>query len=150
MTLMAGRIFIIFEMLYYTYQMDFSDRYLEKFGFLYYIGITLVLSISLFLIFKGRDFIFLTGTDYTGHGVELFCSCTFLAVIVAILLTWAIGKASEQPLWLPLLAGIVIAGLCAFGVNGGQAVEDAFQRMFGISLKKANALNMSDLEVKKR
>ena len=35
-------------------------------------------------------------------------------------------------------------------VNGGQAVEDAFQRMFGISLKKANALNMSDLEVKKR
>ena len=35
-------------------------------------------------------------------------------------------------------------------VNGGQAVEDAFQRMFGISLKKANALNMSDLDVKKQ
>ena len=35
-------------------------------------------------------------------------------------------------------------------VNGGQAVEDAFMRMFGISLKKANALNMSDLEVKKQ
>ena len=28
-------------------------------------------------------------------------------------------------------------------VNGGQAVEDAFMRVFGISLKKANALNMS-------
>lgn len=35
-------------------------------------------------------------------------------------------------------------------VNGGQAVEDAFMRVFGISLKKANALNMSDLEVKKQ
>ncbi len=35
-------------------------------------------------------------------------------------------------------------------INGGQAVEDAFQRMFGISLKKANALNMSDLEVTKK
>ncbi len=35
-------------------------------------------------------------------------------------------------------------------VNGGQAVEDAFQRMFGISLKKANALNMSDLIVTKQ
>ena len=35
-------------------------------------------------------------------------------------------------------------------VNGGQAVEDAFMRMFGISLKKANALNMSDLDVKKQ
>lgn len=35
-------------------------------------------------------------------------------------------------------------------VKGGQAVEDAFMRMFGISLKKANALNMSDLEVKKQ
>lgn len=34
-------------------------------------------------------------------------------------------------------------------VNGGQAVEDAFMRMFGISLKKANALNMSDLDVRK-
>ena len=31
--------------------------------------------------------------------------------------------------------------------NGGQAVEDAFMRVFGISLKKANCLNMSDLEV---
>ena len=35
-------------------------------------------------------------------------------------------------------------------VNGGQAVEDAFMRIFGISLRKANALNMSDLEVIKR
>lgn len=35
-------------------------------------------------------------------------------------------------------------------VNGGQAVEDAFMRVFGISLKKANALNMSDLEIKKQ
>ena len=35
-------------------------------------------------------------------------------------------------------------------VNGGQAVEDAFMRVFGISLKKANALNMSGLEVKKQ
>ena len=35
-------------------------------------------------------------------------------------------------------------------VNGGQAVEDAFQRLFGISLKKANALNLSDLEVHKK
>ena len=33
-------------------------------------------------------------------------------------------------------------------VNGGQAVEDAFMRVFGISLKKANALNMSDLDVR--
>ena len=35
-------------------------------------------------------------------------------------------------------------------VNGGQAVEDAFMRVFGISLKKANALNMSDLEINKQ
>lgn len=35
-------------------------------------------------------------------------------------------------------------------VNGGQAVEDAFMRVFGISLKKANALNMSDLGVNKQ
>lgn len=35
-------------------------------------------------------------------------------------------------------------------INGGLAVEDAFMRVFGISLKKANALNMSDLEVKKQ
>ena len=34
-------------------------------------------------------------------------------------------------------------------VNGGQAVEDAFMRVFGISLRKANALNMSDLVVKR-
>ena len=34
-------------------------------------------------------------------------------------------------------------------VNGGQAVEDAFMRVFGISLKKANALNLSDLVVNK-
>ena len=32
-------------------------------------------------------------------------------------------------------------------VNGGQAVEDAFMRVFGISLKQANALNLSELEV---
>lgn len=34
-------------------------------------------------------------------------------------------------------------------VNRGQEVEDAFMRMFGISLRKANALNMSDLDVRK-
>ena len=34
-------------------------------------------------------------------------------------------------------------------VNRGQEVEDAFMRMYGISLRKANALNMSDLDVKK-
>lgn len=34
-------------------------------------------------------------------------------------------------------------------VNRGQEVEDAFMRMFGISLRKANALNMSDLDVYK-
>ena len=34
-------------------------------------------------------------------------------------------------------------------VNRGQEVEDAFLRMYGISLRKANALNMSDLDVKK-
>ena len=33
--------------------------------------------------------------------------------------------------------------------NRGQEVEDAFMRLFGISLRKANALNMSDLDVKK-
>lgn len=35
-------------------------------------------------------------------------------------------------------------------VNNGQAVEDAFMRVFGISLRKANALNMSELEVVKQ
>ena len=35
-------------------------------------------------------------------------------------------------------------------VNNGQVVEDAFMRVFGISLRKANALNMSDLEVVKQ
>ncbi|MBO7561688.1 MAG: hypothetical protein J6T04_02230 [Bacteroidales bacterium] len=34
-------------------------------------------------------------------------------------------------------------------VNRGQEVEDAFMRLYGISLRKANALNMSDLIVKK-
>lgn len=34
-------------------------------------------------------------------------------------------------------------------VNRGQEVEDAFMRMFGISLRRANALNMSDLDVRK-
>ena len=34
--------------------------------------------------------------------------------------------------------------------NRGQEVEDAFMRLFGISLRKANALNMSDLDVKKK
>ncbi len=34
-------------------------------------------------------------------------------------------------------------------VNGGKEVEDAFLRVYGISLRKANALNMSDLDVKK-
>lgn len=34
-------------------------------------------------------------------------------------------------------------------VNRGQEVEDAFMRMYGISLRKANALNMSDLDVRK-
>ena len=34
-------------------------------------------------------------------------------------------------------------------VNRGQEVEDAFMRMFGISLRRANALNMSDLDIRK-
>jgi len=34
-------------------------------------------------------------------------------------------------------------------VNNWQYVEDAFMRVFGISLRKANCLNMSCLEVTK-
>ena len=34
-------------------------------------------------------------------------------------------------------------------VNNWQYVEDAFMRIFGISLRKANCLNLSDLEVTK-
>ena len=104
---------------------------MEVLGVLYYIGIAVVLSIALCQMFKGRDVVCWTGTDDTGHGVALFCSCTFLAVIVAILLTWAIGKASEQPLWLPLLAGIVIAGLCAFGVPALLPHPIFFELLFG-------------------
>ena len=32
-------------------------------------------------------------------------------------------------------------------VNNWQYVEDAFMRIFGISLRKANCLNTSDLEI---
>ena len=34
-------------------------------------------------------------------------------------------------------------------VNKWQYVEDAFMRIFGISLRKANCLNVSDLEITK-
>ena len=34
-------------------------------------------------------------------------------------------------------------------VNNWQYVEDAFMRIFGISLRKANCLNTSDLEITK-
>lgn len=34
-------------------------------------------------------------------------------------------------------------------VNNWQYVEDAFMRVFGISLRKANCLNISDLEITK-
>ena len=34
-------------------------------------------------------------------------------------------------------------------VNNWQYVEDAFMRIFGISLRKANFLNISDLEITK-
>ncbi|WP_297273063.1 DUF6140 family protein [uncultured Bacteroides sp.] len=33
--------------------------------------------------------------------------------------------------------------------NGGQVVADAFYRIYGIDIKKAGALNMSDLDVQK-
>ena len=33
--------------------------------------------------------------------------------------------------------------------NGGQAVADAFMRIYGIDIKKAGALNMSYLNVEK-
>ena len=33
--------------------------------------------------------------------------------------------------------------------NGGQAVADAFMRIYGIDIKKAGALNMSYLSVEK-
>ena len=36
-----------------------------------------------------------------------------------------------------------------FQVNNWQYVEDAFLRIFGISLRKANCLNVSDLEITK-
>lgn len=32
--------------------------------------------------------------------------------------------------------------------NGGQVVVDAFYRIYGVDIKKAGALNMSDLDVK--
>ena len=38
---------------------------------------------------------------------------------------------------------------CSNGVNNWQYVEDAFQRGFGISLRKANHLNVNDLEITK-
>ncbi len=34
-------------------------------------------------------------------------------------------------------------------VNGGQAVADAFMRMYGIDIKRAGALNMAYLEVER-
>ena len=33
--------------------------------------------------------------------------------------------------------------------NGGQVVADAFYRIYGVDIKKAGALNMSDLEVER-
>ena len=33
--------------------------------------------------------------------------------------------------------------------NGGQSVIDAFMRIYGIDIKKAGCLNMSDLEVER-
>ena len=34
-------------------------------------------------------------------------------------------------------------------VNGGQAVADAFMRIYGIDIKKASALNMTYLDVER-
>ena len=34
-------------------------------------------------------------------------------------------------------------------VNGGQAVADAFMRIYGIDIKKAGALNMTYLDVER-
>lgn len=34
-------------------------------------------------------------------------------------------------------------------VNNWQYVEDAFMRIFGVSLRKANCLNLSDLDITK-
>jgi hypothetical protein len=34
-------------------------------------------------------------------------------------------------------------------INNWQYVEEAFQRVYGISMRKANALNSSDLEIEK-
>ncbi len=47
---------------------------------------------------------------------------------------------------------VQIASICSNPVttNGGIEAENAFMRVYGISLKKANALNMSDLEVIKQ
>ena len=36
-----------------------------------------------------------------------------------------------------------------YSMNNWQYVEDAFLRVFGISMRKANALNLGDLEVTK-
>lgn len=33
--------------------------------------------------------------------------------------------------------------------NGGQLVADAFYRVYGVDIKRAGALNMADLDVKK-
>ncbi|MBD3592306.1 DUF6140 family protein [Bacteroides sp. GM023] len=33
--------------------------------------------------------------------------------------------------------------------NGGQVVVDAFYRIYGVDIKKAGALNMSDLDVQR-
>ena len=38
---------------------------------------------------------------------------------------------------------------CCNGVNNWQYVEDAFQRVFSISLRKANYLNVNNLKMAK-
>lgn len=46
-------------------------------------------------------------------------------------------------------AQVVTPGALTVQVNNWQYVEDAFMRIFGISLRKANCLNISDLEITK-
>ena len=49
-----------------------------------------------------------------------------------------------------LTNGILIEpGMSPITANGGQAVADAFMRVYGIDLKKAGALNSAYLEVNK-
>ncbi len=44
---------------------------------------------------------------------------------------------------------VVTPGNNTVQINNWQNVEDAFFRVFGISMRKACALNMSDLEIQK-